>query len=311
MKHMTIIGSYNVGLFLKGAAIPGVGQTFIGDEFYEGGGGKGSNQAVAAAKLGGSVSFIGRIGNDKYGMDAIRMYESFGMSKESLIVDDATHSGISVILIDEAGNNSIMVVLGANLNLSSADIDSSADIIKRSEYVGFQLENAAELVSYGIKKAHALGVKVLLDPAPVQPLSDEIYPLLHIIKPNEHEATMLTGIHVTDRDSAVRAAQWFLDKGVQNAVITLGEKGVLYASAQEAAWFETIQVDTVDTTGAGDCFSGALLCALCDGKDIKDAIRFANAAAAISVTRKGVVDAAPTLDEVTSFLTTQGGTVTK
>ena len=287
MKHMTIIGSYNVGLFLKGNAIPGVGQTFIGDEFYESGGGKGSNQAIAAAKLGGSVSFVGRIGNDKYGKDAISMYEDFGMSKDSLIVDETIHSGISVILIDEAGNNSIMVVLGANLNLSPADIDASADIIAKSEYVGFQLENSVEFVSYGIKKAYELGAKVLLDPAPVQMIGEDIYPMLYIIKPNEHEATMLTGIQVTDRESAAQAAKWFLDIGVKHVIITLGEKGVLYAAAQDSAWFETIKVNAVDTTGAGDCFSGALLYALCDDKEIKDAVRFANISAALSVTRRG------------------------
>lgn len=302
MGKMTVIGSYNVGLFLKGDAIPSVGQTLIGNAFYEGGGGKGSNQAVAAAKLGADVSFIGRIGNDKYGQDAIRMYEKFGMSKESLIVDSSIHSGISVILIDKNGHNSIMVVLGANLNLCEQDIDRAEEILRQSQIVGFQLENSAEVVSYGIRKAHSLGAKVLLDPAPVQPIEESLYRCIEIIKPNEHEATLLTGISVTDRQSALAAGKWFIERGVRHAIITLGEKGVVYVSKDDEAYFETLTVQAVDTTGAGDCFSGALMTALCNGQGMQDAIVFANHAAALSVTRYGVVDAAPTLDEVAEFM---------
>jgi ribokinase len=302
MKKVTVIGSYNVGLFLKGEKIPAVGQTVIGDEFYEGGGGKGSNQAVAAAKLGACVSFIGRIGDDKYGQDALRMYERFGISRDSLIIDKSTHSGISVIFIDKDGNNSIMVALGANLNLCNDDIDNAGPLLKESEIVGFQLENSAEVVSYGIEKAYSVGAKVLLDPAPVQKIDQNLYKYIYILKPNEHEASLLTGIEVCDRESGAAAGKWFLEKGVKHVVVTLGEKGVMYISENEEEYFETPKVKAVDTTGAGDCFSGALMTALCYGKEMKDAIIFANHAAALSVTRKGVVDAAPTLDEVVKFI---------
>lgn len=305
MKKMTVIGSYNVGLFLKGEVIPKLGQTVIGDEFFEGGGGKGSNQAVAAAKLGASVSFIGRIGSDKYGQDAIKMYENFGMSKDSLIIDNTIHSGISVILIDKNGNNSIMVVLGTNLNLCNQDIDDAEELIRQSEIVGFQLENSVEVVSYGIKKATELGAKVLLDPAPVQKIDQDLYNYIYIIKPNEHEASLLTGIKVIDKESAAAAGKWFLDKGVKHAVITLGEKGVVYVSKNKNEYFEAPKVKAIDTTGAGDCFSGALMTALCSGKEIEEAIVFASFAASLSVTRNGVVDASPTFEEVTEFIAKQ------
>ncbi|MDR1579691.1 MAG: ribokinase [Synergistaceae bacterium] len=309
MKRITVVGSYNVGLFLKGSEIPGVGQTLIGDEFFEGGGGKGSNQAVAAAKLGANVSFIGRIGADKYGLDAIQMYNSFGMSRKSLIIDPSSHTGISVIFIDKDGNNSIMVVLGANLNLCGDDLDAAESTFRESEYVGFQLENSVALVDYGIRKAHALGTKVLLDPAPVQQIAADLYPCIDIIKPNEHEATLLTGIKVDDRESALEAARWFLGRGVKHAIITLGEKGVVYAASDSAREFPAYPVVPVDTTGAGDCFSGSLMCALCEGKPFGESIGFANAAAALSVTRRGVVDAIPARDEVDNFL--KDGTISK
>jgi ribokinase len=310
MKRITVVGSYNVGLFLKGGEIPGVGQTLIGDEFFEGGGGKGSNQAVAAAKLGASVSFVGRVGADKYGLDAIQMYNSFGMSRQSLIIDPSTHTGISVIFIDKNGNNSIMVVLGANLNLCRDDLDAAEATFKSSEYAGFQLENSVQLVDYGIRKAHSMGVKVLLDPAPVQQISPDLYPCIDIIKPNEHEASLLTGIKADDRENALKAGGWFLDKGVKHAIVTMGEKGVVYASADSTLEFPAYPVTPADTTGAGDCFSGALLCALCEDKSFKEAIDFANASAALSVTKRGVVDAVPSRDEVLDFIK-NGGAIFK
>jgi ribokinase len=234
------------------------------------------------------------------------MYDSFGMSRKSLIMDASTHTGISVIFIDKEGRNSIMVVLGANLNLCPADLDAAEATLKASEYVGFQLENSVELGDYGIRKAHGLGVKVLLDPAPVQASSSDLYPCINIVKPNEHEATMLSGIKVTDHASAKKAAEWFLDKGVKHAVITLGEKGVVYATQGSVEEFDSYKVPAVDTTGAGDCFSGALLCALSEGKSFTESITFANAAAALSVTKKGVVDAVPSIEEVRAFLKNGG-----
>ncbi|MHA2407542.1 MAG: PfkB family carbohydrate kinase, partial [Candidatus Ranarchaeia archaeon] len=182
----------NVGLFLKGERLPEVGETIISDKFFEGGGGKGSNQAIAAAFYGAKTRFIGRIGADKYGTDALAMYKKFGISTEMIAIDKSTHSGISVILIDKYGKNLISVVPGANLNLSRCDIDSAAMLLKKSFIVGFQLENNHDVVYYGIRKVHGFGIKTFLDPAPASKLPEDLYPCIDIIKPNETEASILT-----------------------------------------------------------------------------------------------------------------------
>lgn len=297
-NQITVVGSYNVGLFLKGESIPKVGQTLIGDTFTEGGGGKGSNQALAAGKLGAKALFVGCIGNDSYGRFALDLYESMGVCSEYIRVDETIHSGISVIFIDKDGNNSIMVVPGANFRLSEKDIDNAYSAMCNSAIVGFQLENELRVVSYGIKKAKEAGAKVLLDPAPARELPDELYKYISVIKPNEHEATTLSGIEVTDKESAEKAGRWFIEKGVETAIITLGDKGAVLVEKERSAFFPSRKVNAVDTTGAGDCFSGALMAALAEGKSIDEAIEFAHIAASISVTALGVVEALPTRAQV-------------
>ncbi len=301
-NNVTVIGSYNVGLFLKGQRLPVLGETIIGDKFYEGGGGKGSNQAIASSCFGIKTNFIGRIGNDKYGQAALKMYDEFGVSKENIFIDENIHSGISVILIDKDANNLISVIPGANFNLSEENIDKAEDIIKDSYIVGFQLENSFDIVEYAIKKVHALGVKTLLDPAPAIKLPEELYKHIDIIKPNETEATILTGIEVTNKETAEVAANWFLDKGVKNVIITLGSQGVLFVNKDKIEFFKGIKVKAIDSTGAGDIFSGALMSQIAQENSIDDAINFANHAAALSVTKLGVIESIPTLEEVTNFI---------
>ncbi|MGI6706676.1 MAG: ribokinase [Clostridia bacterium] len=299
---VSMIGSYNVGLFLKGQVIPSIGQTVIGDQFYEGGGGKGSNQAVAASFMGARTRFIGRIGKDKYGSDAIAMYRKYGISTDMIKVDEGTHTGISVILIDKDGQNSICVVPGANYHLSKEDIDDAVKVIGDSCIVGFQLENNLEVVDYAIRKVHAMDIRTLLDPAPAAKLPEDLYPCIDYIKPNEHEATILTNIKVTDAESAKAAGEWFLNRGVKTAIITLGEQGAVLVQKDQYQFFKAPKVTAKDTTGAGDCFSGALMAALSQGKTIEEAIVFANYAAALSVTRLGVIEAIPKLSEVLAFM---------
>ena len=301
-KTVTIIGSYNVGLFLKGEILPSPGETVIGDEFYEGGGGKGSNQAVAASLLGAQARFIGRVGFDKYGQDALDMYKRLGIDFSTIKVDPTIHTGISVILIDKYGHNLISVVLGANGRLSTEDIDATEEALKDSFIVGFQLENDLKVVDYAIRKVHALGVPTFLDPAPAVKLPDDLYPHIDYIKPNETEAATLTGIKVSGITSAEDAGRWFLDKGVKTALVTLGEHGVVLVTDGKTEHFYPPKVKAVDTTGAGDIFAGALLTAMSQGKSIQEAINFANHAASISVTRRGVVSAIPGLAEVTASL---------
>ncbi len=300
-SNVTVIGSYNVGLFLKGQRLPVLGETIIGDKFYEGGGGKGSNQAIASSCFGVETNFIGRIGNDKYGQDALTMYDKFDVSKDNIFIDESIHSGISVILIDKDANNLISVIPGANFNLSENDINKAEDIIKKSCIVGFQLENNFNIVEYAIKKAHNMGVKTLLDPAPAIKLPEELYKYIDIIKPNETEATILTGIEVTNKETAEVAANWFLDKGVKNVIITLGSQGVLYVDKEKIEFFKGIKVKAIDSTGAGDIFSGALMSQIAQDKSIDNSINFANHAAALSVTKLGVIESIPTLKEVENF----------
>ena len=199
---VTIVGSYNVGFFLKGSRLPMPGETIIADAFKESGGGKGSNQAVAAALLGAETRFIGRLGDDKYGAAALELYRQVGISTDTIKIDKTIHSGISVILINKVGQNLISVVPGANLRLSRKDIDSAERVLRRSYVVGFQLENDHETVFYGLKKCHDLGIRTFLDPAPAVKLPPSVYPCLDFIKPNETEASLLSGLRVKDPGSA-------------------------------------------------------------------------------------------------------------
>ena len=298
MGKITVVGSYNVGLFFKGQVMPGTGETVICDSFTEGGGGKGSNQAIACSKLGGSTRLVARIGGDKYGKDALDMYDRYGISVEGIIVDETIHTGMSVIIIDRQGNNMICVVPGANFNLSRADIDRNTELFSESYIVGFQLENNFDIVEYGLRKAHEAGARTLLDPAPARKIPEELMQYIYIMKPNEHEASLITGIEVTDYDSAENAGRWFIERGVNTAIITLGEKGCVLVKEGMSGRFSAPVVKAVDTTGAGDCFSGALMAAMANGAECDEAIKFANKAAAYTVQYTGVVEALPSLRDL-------------
>ncbi|MFA5044322.1 MAG: ribokinase [Paludibacter sp.] len=299
---ITIIGSYNVGLFLKSKKFPEIGETIISNQFFEGGGGKGSNQAISAAKFGAKTRFIGRLGADKYGIDALQMYNDYKVSVDLVKIDPTIHSGISVILIDGEGNNLIAVAPGANFKFSKQDIDSSLEFLKDSFIVGFQLENELEVVSYGIKKVHELNITTYLDPAPAKKLPDEIYQYIDIIKPNETEAHTLTGIVVHDVESAENAGKWFIERGVKNAIVTLGEKGAVLVTADACDYFPAPKVTTIDTTGAGDIFSGAFFYLLQKGKKVNEAIEFAVVAASLSTTKMGVIESIPVVEDVFNFM---------
>jgi ribokinase len=303
-KPVTVIGSYNVGLFYKAERLPGVGETVIGNQFWEGGGGKGSNQAIAASRLGARVHFIGRIGNDKYGADALAIYERFGVSSKNIRIDPETHSGISVIFVDQNGHNQIMVVPGANFELQPEDIAAAESVLAGSCIVGFQLENHLAIVDYAIRKVHSMGVATLLDPAPAAKLPEDLYPCIDYIKPNETEATTLTGISVADPASAEKAGRWLLEHGVGTAIVTLGKEGAVLVTRNRTEYFLPPEVDATDSTGAGDVFAGALMAAISQGMSIEEAIVFSNQAAALSVTRLGVIDAIPSQSEVMASFAT-------
>lgn len=299
---VTVVGSYNVGLLMKGPRFPVPGETLVGDTFAEGPGGKGSNQVIAAAKFGAACSFVACVGDDNYGRDALQMYEQRGIGTDAIRVVPGTHTGIGFILIDAAGQNLIEIVLGANLHLSEKDIDANEAVIAGSGIVGFQLEGDAKVVDYGIRKAHGMGVATLLDPAPAAPLDESLYAFIDYIKPNETEASLLTGMEVTDAASAKEACKWFCDHGVGTAIVTLGEQGSVVMGDGVAEHTPATKVEAADTTGAGDVYSGALMAALARRMSLGEAVEFASHAAALSVTRMGVVEAIPELDEVAEFL---------
>jgi ribokinase len=301
-QGVTVVGSYNVGLFCRGGRLPAVGETVIGELFWEGPGGKGSNQAVAAAIFGAPTRFIARIGDDRHGTSALTMYRGFGMETSLIQVDESAPTGVSVILIDQDGLNQIMVVPGANYRLSPEDIDAAEGALAESAIVGFQLENRLEVTAYGIRKAHRMGVKTLLDPAPAAPLPTDLYPCLDYIKPNESEATTLTGIAMHDVATAAEAGRWLVERGVGTAVVTLGAGGAVLVNRDTVRHFPAPAVEARDSTGAGDTFCGALMTALARGESAGNAIVFANQAAALSVTRLGVIEAIPSSADVAAAL---------
>jgi len=299
---ITVIGSYSVGMFFKGHALPNPGETVNGYEFFEGPGGKGSNQLITSAVMGANTKFVARIGNDRYGTDALNMYKKYGIPTDLIKIDETAGTSVGAILIDSEGRNLINIVSGANGNLSTEDIDSALPHVKDSFIVGFQLENPVDTVMYGIKNLAESGIRTLLDPAPATVLPEDIYSSIYYLKPNEHEAKILSGIEVVNTDTAKEACQWFKDKGVNTVIITLGEQGSVIMDSDGCRSLQAMKVNTVDTTGAGDIFSGSMMAMLAKGMYIDEAVRFASAAAALSVTRFGVVDAIPAYIEVVDFL---------
>lgn len=295
---VVVVGSYNVGLSMKGRRFPRPGETFAGDQFFEGPGGKGSNQAIAASCFGAKTAFIGCVGADRYGRDALEMYKKYGIRTETVRTDPNAHTGMAFIMIDQSGQNMIEIVSGANQSLCEKDIDEASATIASAGIVGFQLEGSIAVVDYGLHKARALGVKTLLDPAPATKLDERLYPLIDYIKPNETEAALLTGIEVTDTESSAEAGRWFINRGVSHAIITLGARGSVLVTGKETTFFPAPKVTVADSTGAGDIFSGAFMTALSQDKDIAEAIVFASHAAALSTTCLGVVEAIPKLEDV-------------
>jgi len=308
-RRIVIAGSYNASMFLKGARIPGIGETYVGDVFFVSPGGKGSNQAIAARFQNADVKYIAKLGNDSYAVEIIEEYKKLGMMNPSITRDPGVHTGIAVIFIDAAGNNSIMVVPGANLRLTAEEIVQGVTEESDVFMAGFQLENDVGEVAKAIRALKEKNVPVLLDPAPAVPLPEDLYPCIEILKPNEHEAELLSGIHVATVEDAFRAGDWFLSKGVGAAIVTLGALGAVVVGKDHRVYLPSPKVEAADTTGAGDIFSGSLLAALAKGFELTEAVRYANCAASISVTRMGVFEAMPTEEETLALYHSLGSQV--
>ncbi len=302
--RLTVMGSFVADLAFRAPRLPAWGETVMGSQFRLGPGGKGSNQAVAAARLGGTVTFISKLGRDPFGELARRTYKEERIDTRFVFETlDHPTGGAAVIVDDATGENAIVVVPGAGFHVTSGDIDQARDAIVRSAVFMTQLELSLDAVEYGLQVAKSLGVPTILNPAPALSLPDRIYPFCDYITPNETEAAILAQQPVTDRRSAERVAEILLSRGAGNVVVTLGAQGALVKTAKVTQHVPAIDAGpVVETTGAGDAFNGGFAVALAEGLDIVAATRFGCAVAGISVTRHGTATSMPKRSEVDALL---------
>ena len=297
-SSIVVVGSSNTDMVVKAGRFPVPGETILGGDFLMTPGGKGANQAVAAARLGGKVVFVCKIGNDIFGNRSIDLFKKEGIDTSHILLDNENPSGVALITVDTEGENNIVVASGANGTFLPHDIAYLQDILTKGSFVLIQLEIPVETVEYVAALACSKGANVVLNPAPACKLPESIYKNLEIITPNEKEASMITGIDVNDLDSAKRAAEIIYSKGVKNVIITMGAKGALVYDGKSFVGIKAQTVVAIDTTAAGDVFNGALVVALNEGKRIIEAAEFASKASAIAVTRLGAQASAPYRDEI-------------
>jgi ribokinase len=302
MKNVLVVGSSNTDMIIRVPHIPRPGETILGGAFSMAAGGKGANQAVAAARAGGRVTFVARVGDDLFGRQALEGFARDGIDARSVLATPGSASGIALITVDERGENSISVASGANALLSIADVEAAGGAFAAADIVLLQLESPPETVEAAARAAKGKGIPVILNPAPARSLDDGLLRLVSVLTPNEHEAEFLTGIAVTDAGSAMKAAARLRARGAAAVIVTLGEKGVCASAEAYEGHTPAFEVQPVDTTAAGDVFNGALAVALAEKRSLGDAIRFAQAAAAISVTRPGAQPSAPDQAEIGAFL---------
>ena len=301
-NRVVVVGSSNTDMIIQAARIPRPGETILGGQFAMAAGGKGANQAVAAARAGGQVAFIARVGDDVFGEQAVKGFAQDGIDVRHVIRDREAPSGVALIFVAADGENSIGVASGANGRLSPDDVQAAADVIGSADVLVMQLETPLETVRAAARIAAERKVRVILNPAPAQALDDEILERVSILTPNETEAELLTGIRVDSDENAGKAARALRSRGVRTVIITLGSRGVFVLADELTGIVPGFKVTPVDTTAAGDVFNGALAVSIGPERDLADAICFANAAAAISVTRLGAQPSAPKRAEIESFL---------
>ncbi len=295
---ITVVGSSNTDMVIKADHLPEPGETILGGSFFMNPGGKGANQAVAAARLGGKVSFICKTGDDIFGRQSLQQFKEEGIDTSFIITDSLHPSGVALITVDKQAENCIVVASGANAALGPSDLMQARELILQSSIILMQLEIPLDTVSHTAAMAYEKNIPVVLNPAPACFLPDELLRHVSILTPNKTEAGMLSGINIHDIDSAKKAAQKIKERGVKTVIITLGSKGVLVFDENLFTHIPVSPVIAVDTTAAGDTFNGALVVALSEGKDILEATVFASKAAAISVTRIGAQASIPYKHEV-------------
>jgi ribokinase len=298
MKKILVIGSSNTDMVIKTDKLPAPGETVLGGTFFMNPGGKGANQAVAAARLGGKVTFITKVGNDLFGSQTIGILKKEGIDTKNIVKDEASPSGVALITVNSVGENNIVVAPGANGTLQPGDISGNHFSGEKYEILLLQLEIPVMTVEYAALTAAENGIKVILNPAPAQKLHDYLLKHIWLITPDKTEAEIITGIKVTNESSAEAAATILKKKGVKNVIVTLSEKGAFVKSDEFTGIIPGISVEAVDTTAAGDVFNGAVAVALSEGKTLEEAVFFANRAAGLSVTRLGAQASAPYRNEI-------------
>jgi ribokinase len=303
MSKLVVVGSSNTDMIIQVPSIPRPGETILGSTFQTAPGGKGANQAVAAARAGCDVALLACVGDDMFGREALAGFSTDGIDCEHVVIDPTAPSGVAQIFVSADGENSIGVASGANACLTPIHVEQSASMIEAANTILLQLETPLETVMRAAEIGAAAGCRVILNPAPARELPVKLYPLLNIISPNETEAELLTGIAVKDENSAVAAATSLHDRGVDTVLITLGASGVFLSTGASSKIVPAYVVDVVDTTAAGDVFNGNLAAALCQGRQLEDALVYAQAAAALSVQCLGAQPSAPTRSAIDTFLT--------
>lgn len=302
-QKVTVFGSFVVDLMARAPHLPTPGETVRGSLFKQGAGGKGFNQGIAAHKAGGEVVMITKVGNDSLAKVAYEAMDAVGLSKEHVFVNEEVATGTALVCVGEdSGQNQIIIVPGACNTITEEDLAQVRELIESSAYVLLQLEVNQDANERVAQMAKEKGVRVIINTAPYQPMEDEFLKGAYLVTPNEVEAEEFTGIAVKDLESADRAAAVFFAKGVENVLITLGSRGVYLATKDRSEIIPGFRVDAIDTTGAGDAFNGGLLAALSEGKELWQAIPFAQAVAALSVQRLGTTASMPTREEIDGFL---------
>lgn len=301
-KRIIVVGSTNMDMVVKTHHIPVPGETVLSGSFFMNPGGKGANQAVAVARLGGDISFISKVGNDVFGKQSAQLFDEEGINTFHLLSDDELPSGVALITVDDAGENSIVVASGANANLLPEDLNDALGVIASAGIVMMQLEIPMETVHFVAQYAASKGVRVILDPAPApaNALSPELLSHIDIVTPNQTEAEMLSGVKVTGIESAKKAARVIHKHGAKSVVVTLGTLGAVICQGTKTEVVPAQKVRALDSTAAGDVFNGALAVALSEGKELSEAVRFACKAAAVSVTRMGAQSSIPYRNELVS-----------
>ena len=297
-KKIIVIGSCNTDMVVKADRLPIPGETVIGGTFLMNAGGKGANQAVAAARQGGKVSFVSKTGNDVFGKQSVELYKSEGINTDYIFSDPKNPSGVALIMVDSHGENCIAVASGANGSLTPSDIEKAKGELESADFVLMQLEIPIETVEFAAALAYKKGTPVILNPAPARTLSDKLLKCLYLVTPNETEAEILSGIKVTDWESARQAADVISSKGVDNVVITMGAMGAFIKEKDQYYTVEATKVTAIDTTAAGDCFSGTLCVGLSEGKTILESVKNASRVSAITVTRMGAQSSIPYRNEL-------------